>query len=218
MTTTDENATTVSTTTATTPPSRLEGDELAAFVQQVNTFLDTAEAKLGPEPAVTTSSQKRRIAKPRKGADKILPVLAPIIQQHHLESPALNTRDMMSRYQAAQALLPLMTRLQKMTKRVNDEAFNAQTDAWGMGLQFYTLMKRRARIDGQVAQSLAPLAHVFAYRHGSVRANKPTKVQTRVKARLKKVTALATRHGVAVSDETSAGEQTAGTSETERRP
>ena len=107
---------------------------------------------------------------------------------------------MMASHEMAQTLVPLMVRLVKMSKRVSDQAFGAQTDAWDMGLQFYALLKRRAKSDGQVATAIAPLAAAFSFRHPSVREKTPTKMQTRVKARLKKALAMAEKHGVALTE------------------
>jgi hypothetical protein len=79
---------------------------------------------------------------------------------------------------------------------VNNELFNARSDAWSMGLQFYSLLKRRSKNDGELAANLEPLTKVFAYRHPDVKASKATKVQTRAKAKLKDALELAQRHGV----------------------
>jgi hypothetical protein len=86
-----------------------------------------------------------------------------------------------------------------MAKRVDDDAFDAQADAWDMGLQFYSLLKRRAKNDGSVAKSIEPLEKAFAFRNPKGKEGKPTKMQTRVQARLKRTVALAQKHGVSVT-------------------
>jgi len=174
---------------------------LLALVKELTAILDGAEARLGPEPPALTTPEKRRRSKPRKGAERVLIMIAPIVQQHGLDSASLNTVDMLARYDAAQTLVPLKARLTKMFKRVDDELFNAQTDAWKMGLQFYSLLQRRAKDDGELAQNLEPLSKMFAYRHPSSSAGKATKTQNRVKAKLKAVTEVARRQGVAGSGE-----------------
>ena len=180
---------------------------LAALVSELTALLDTAEARLGPAPAITTT-QKRRTGKPRKGGDKALAMLAPIVQQHNLESPSLNTTDMLELNQKAQTLVPLQTRLVKVTKRVGDEAFNAQTQAWDMGLQLYSLVRRRAKSDGDLAANLEPVSKMFAYRTPAVKASKPAKVETRAKSNLEKAVALATKHGVPIPAAPGAGSAT----------
>jgi hypothetical protein len=177
--------------------------DLPSLVAQMSTFLDTAEAQLGPEPVLTTATQKRRVSKPRKGFEKVLGMIAPVVTQHQLESPSLNVTGMLQRSDTAQQLMPLQTRLSKISSRVGNEAFNAQTDAWSMGLQFYSLLKRRAKGDGELAKTIEPLAKVFSYRHPAVKATKALKVQTRAKAKLKEAMALAQRHGVEVPAATS---------------
>jgi hypothetical protein len=190
-------------TAATTTPSitssttAVPNAGLGALVVEIANFLDGAEARLGPEPPALTGVQKKRTAKPRKGADQILSVLAPIVQQHKLESPNLSTKTMLARQATASTLKPLQLRLQKLQKRVADEAFNAQTDAWSMALQFYSLVRSRAKSDGQVAASIEPLKSMFGYRHPVVKAGKPTKATTRAKKDLKESLAFATKHGVA---------------------
>jgi hypothetical protein len=178
---------------------------LAELVNDLTTFLDQAEARLGPEPVISTTVGKRRVAKPRKGFEKVIGMIAPIVQQHQLESPSLNTSDMMAHADIAQTLTPLQTRLLKISKRVGNETFNAQTSAWNMGLQFYSLLKRRALGDGELAQNIEPLTRVFSYRHPLVRETKPLKVETRAKAKLKSAIKLAGRHGVAIPQEQASG-------------
>src|SRR4029077_18762715 len=103
------------------------------------------------------------------------------------------------RYQTAQTLAPLQSRLQKITKRVDDEVFGAQTEAWDMGLQFYSLIRRRAKTDGNIQKAVEPLVKSFSSRHQSTKAGKCTKVETRLMSQLKKTLALAEKHGVRVA-------------------
>ena len=123
---------------------------LMALVKDITVALDKAEARLGPEAPAITTTQKQRTPKPRKGSEKVLATLAPIVQQHGLESSSLSSVVMLGRLEAAQTLLPLQTRMQKTLKRVSDELFSAQSDAWSMGLQFYSLLQRRAKSDGEL--------------------------------------------------------------------
>ena len=50
--------------------------------------------------------------------------------------------------------MPLQARLQKITKRVHDDVFGAQAEPWDLGLQSYSLLKRRAKVDGNVTQAI----------------------------------------------------------------
>src|ERR1700722_16216261 len=144
------------------PTAPLTGAELRHFVKAVTAFLDNVENALGPAPAQLTTAEKRRAAKPRKGAAKILLSLAPVVQQHGLESAALSTDQMLSRHTDAETLQPLQARVSKLLKRIDDELFSAQGDAWELGLQFYALVKRRAKTDGELEANIEPLRSAFA--------------------------------------------------------
>jgi hypothetical protein len=200
------NAASTTTTSILPTTPALPNAGLAALVQQISAEIDAAEAALGPEPAVTTSIGKRRTGKPRKGAEKVLAQLAPIVAHYKLESPALSATEMVTLADRADILVPLQIRLKKLTKRIDDEIFNDSTQAWSMGLQFYTLLQRRAKKDGGLAAVLAPIAKAFSYRRPAAKtspssgapAPKPTKVELRAQADLKKAEALAAKHGFAL--------------------
>jgi hypothetical protein len=194
-TTTTASAPATTTTAAPTTASPSVG--LSALVAQLSAALDAAEAQLGPDAPAYTSGEKKRTAKPRKGSDKVVAQLAPIVDQYKLNSDSLNTTQMLAQYTLAQTLLPLQIRLQKVTKRVDDEVFDAQTGSWTMALQLYSLLARRAKTDGNVAASIAPLVKTFSYRHPE--ALKQGKEATRLAANLKKTLAVANKHGVTVA-------------------
>jgi hypothetical protein len=191
--TTKNNATT-------TIPARTINVGLVTLVAELTALLDQAEARLGPQPPALTGTDKRRLSKPRKGAEKLLVSLAPVVEQNGLGSAALNAAQMMERLADAEILKPLDTRLEKIAKRVSDELFAARSDAWEMALQFYAVLKRRARHDGELKGSLEPLSKMFSYRHSSVKEEVPTKQQTRAKARLKGALALAERNDVTLPE------------------
>ena len=65
------------------------------------------------------------------------------------------------------------------------------------GFSSNSLVKRRAKSDGQLAVNIQPLASIFASRHRAVKKDRPTKVQTRAKAQLKSALALAAKYDVA---------------------
>lgn len=171
---------------------------LTKLVSELIKLLDKSEARLGPVSPGVTNTQKKRLSKPRRGSDKIVSAIAPIVQQYGLDSATLHSGEMIARHTDAQTLLPLQQRLEKILKRVNDEVFAAESASWDMALQFYALLQRRGASDGDVANSIAPVASLFAYRHPSVLAAHPKKMQTRAKAKLAGAIAMASRHGITV--------------------
>jgi hypothetical protein len=179
----------------------MTGADLVRIFESVTASLDDVEASLGSTPPDLTAVHKRRAAKPRKGATPMLLALAEVVQQHGLDSSALSADRMVSRLGDAATLRPLQSRLEAILKRVEDELFNAQGEAWELGLQFYSLVKRRAKTDGELAANIEPMRSLFAYRHGLTKKERPTKVQTRAKARLESALSLAAKHEIAPNGE-----------------
>jgi hypothetical protein len=165
-------------------------ETLSKIVDQLNKSLDAAEASLGTEAPSLTADAKRRIARTRKGGERVLQMISELVKAHNLDSTSLSSTQMMAQLDRSTTFASSLARLQKLEKRVSDEQFVAQGDAWSMGLQFYALLQRRAVSDGTLATSLAPITSFFNYRHDST---KPTKLQTRANAKLRDAQKLVAR-------------------------
>jgi hypothetical protein len=165
-------------------------DTLNQTLEQLNKSLDTADAQLGSEATSLTTAQKRRLGRSRKGGERILQMIAELVKSHGLESTALQSAPMLADQERAASYAASLARLQKMEKRISDDQFVAQSNAWEQGLQFYALLQRRAQSDGTLAASLAPVTAFFNYRHDSA---KPTKLQTRANAKLRDAQRLVAR-------------------------
>jgi hypothetical protein len=166
-----------------TPPPPLGGTTtnlppnvaLVAYVAQSVAQIDVAEAALAVDPPTLTSTQKRRAAKLRSGGDKAVAQIATLAKQYGVESSVLQADAMSLALADAQALAPLMVRIQAFEKHVADLLFLWQGAAWEDAMQFYALLQRRSLVDGSLAASLAPVAAFFAKRHASTKAGKPPK-------------------------------------------
>jgi hypothetical protein len=145
---------------------------------------DNLEEALGPATRVMTPDYKRRALRIRKGAHLVTQTIATLARSYGLDSTALHSDQMLALVQKAGTLSAAEARITKLLKRVSDERYLASADAWDQALQFYALLQRRALSDGQLAQNLSSIEDFFAYRHGSVEAKKPTKLQTRAKKKL----------------------------------
>ncbi len=159
-------------------------------LDQLNKSLDTADAQLGSDTPSLTTAQKRRLGRSRKGGERVLQMIAELVKAHGLESTALQSASMLADQERAANYAASLARLQKMEKRISDDQFVAQSNAWEQGLQFYALLQRRAQTDGTLASSLAPITAFFNYRHDST---KPTKLQTRANAKLRDAQRLVAR-------------------------
>ena len=165
-------------------------ESLTKIVDALNKSLDAAESQLGPDAPALTSDAKRRIVRTRKGGERVLQQIAELVKAHGLDSPSLSSTEMIAQLERSTTFASALARLQKLEKRVSDEQFVAQGDAWTMGLQFYALLQRRALADGTLAASLGPITSFFNYRHDST---KPTKLQTRANAKLRDAQRLVAR-------------------------
>jgi len=170
---------TLGATTTQLPPNAA----LVAYVTQSLAQMDMAEAALAVDPPALTSTQKRRAAKLRAGGDKAVGQIATLAKQYGVESSVLQADAMSLALADAQALAPLMVRIQAFEKHVSDLLFLWQSAAWEDAMQFYALLQRRSLVDGSLAASLAPVAAFFAKRHSSTKAGKPPKRTAKANAK-----------------------------------
>jgi hypothetical protein len=152
---------------------------LKVAVQQALAALDTAEAALNISDPPLTSKQKRHAAKLRKGGEKYVVQIGGFAKQYQLETAAMQVDTMLAVLGQADALQPLADALTTFAKHVGDSIFAAQSQAWDEAMQYYSLLKRRAKSSGDLANSLQPITDFLAYRHPSTKAPKgsPTKRQ-----------------------------------------
>jgi len=165
---------------------------LVKTLSALNAGLDKADAELAGGPTLTPD-EKRRSARARKGSDRVIQVLAQLAKTHGLDSPSLNSTEMLDRLETATRLAPTIARLTKVLKQMSDAQFVAQNDAWAMGRQLYSLLQTRSATDGALAGALQPVTDFFAYRHESALESKPTKLQTRMNAKLRAAERLVAR-------------------------
>jgi hypothetical protein len=152
------------------------------------------EAGLGDDPSLAPKD-RRRAAKLRKGGGPIVTQVGSLASQQQLESPALQVATMLMLLGKAGALQPLVNRLAAFVKHVSDVMFAAQSQAWAMAMQYYALLRRRAKTDGELARALEPVTQFLAYRHPSTRAPVGSPTKRQVHAAKKAQHALATVAG-----------------------
>jgi hypothetical protein len=167
---------------------------LAAYAQQAVASLDTIEAGLGDDQTLAPKD-KRRAAKLRKGGGPIATQIGSLAAQQQLESPALQVATMLMLLGKAGALQPLANRLAAFVAHVSDVIFAAQSQAWAIAMQYYALLRRRAKTDRELATALEPVTQFLAYRHPSTKAPAGSPTKKQVGAAKKAQKALATVAG-----------------------
>jgi hypothetical protein len=131
--------------------------------------LDAAESALAITDPPLTPKEKRHAAKLRKGGEKYVVQIGSLAAQYKLETAAMDVATLPVLVGKADALQPLADRLAALGKRVGDCIFAAQSQAWDTGMQYYALLKRVAKSNGELATALQPVTDFLAYRHPSTK-------------------------------------------------
>jgi len=171
-------------------PSPDPNAALAAFALQAVAMIATIKAGLGDPPALAPSD-KRRAVRFRKGGGPIVATIGDLAQQQQLELAALPVATMTSLLERATALAPLVSGLPSLTRLVGDMVFVAQSQAWEMALQYYAILRRRAKTDAKLAAALQPVTEFLAYRHPSTKPPVGSPTTKQVNAAKKAQKALA---------------------------
>jgi hypothetical protein len=165
---------------------------LAAAAQQAVATLVSAEATLGVGDSPLTSGDKRRSTKLRKGGEKYVAQIGDLAQKYQLETTAMQVLTMLTLLGKATALRPVLDQLTIFAKHITDTVFAAQSQAWDMALQYYAMLQRRAKTNGDLATSLQPIADFLSYRHRSTKAPPGSPTTRQVAAARKAQKALTT--------------------------
>ncbi|HEY2515664.1 MAG TPA: hypothetical protein VGI39_32570 [Polyangiaceae bacterium] len=131
-------------------------DDAKALVTKVT-------ALVGPAPALTLADV-RRSTKLRKGGEKVIPTLATLSEQAGLVVPSHPTDTMQQKMDLAESLVPLHKVLVVLTKQVADVLFLAQSESWDAATVHYSVLRRLAQKNGDLARALAPVTQFFAVR------------------------------------------------------
>ena len=156
------------------------------------TSLTAAESTLGLTDPPLTTQQKRRSAKLRKGGEPIVTQIGSLAAQYQLTTSAMDVATMLALVSQSSVLQPLADALTMFLKHVTDSMFAAQSQAWDTALQYYALLKRRAKTTGDLATSLQPIAAFLAFRSAPTKPPKGSPTKAQVKAAKKAQKALAT--------------------------
>jgi hypothetical protein len=166
---------------------------LTQYVADTTAAIDKADAGL-PAAAPVTPSTSKRVLRPRKGAQAVMPQLASLLAQHGLDGPAIPVATMSACLQDAQTLGPLLVLVEDYARQLQSVIASKEGASWKIALHGYAALQRLSRDDETLAAALEPIAKFFAYRHPSTRAGQPTKPEKRATRKLRNAAdAVATR-------------------------
>lgn len=168
-------------------------DPVATGLMHVATLLDECVQTLDGLSLSAPRPRKRGVAKMRKGGERVVDSIALLVQSNKLDSPSLQSETMLEKLGFASKLAAIGGQLTKLQLRIGAEQDAASSEAWGMALEFYALLQRRAIRDSELAASLEPVTSFFAYRHSKVLEARPTKLETRAQAKLREAERLVSR-------------------------
>jgi hypothetical protein len=139
----------------------------SGLVDDAKALGEKITAVVGPAPALTQSDIQRSV-KLRKGGAPIVQAVAAMSDKFGLVVPSLSTATMVDQINQAEALIALHKELVSATKHVADVIFLAQSKSWNGATTHYSVLRRLARTDGEVAKTLLPVVQFFAARSDAV--------------------------------------------------
>jgi hypothetical protein len=146
----------------------------ADLLADAKALCDKITAMVGPA-AKLTQADYRRSTKLRKGGQGALPTIVALAEQTGLVVPSHPTKTIVEKMDLAESLVPLHKQLVIATKQIGDALFLAQSQSWSGATVHYTMLRRLAKKDGDLARALAPVIQFFAARSTAVQAEEKAK-------------------------------------------
>ena len=149
-------------------------DVSSTGLDEAKSLVEKITALVGSPPALTATDRKRS-AKLRKGGETVIQTVAALATQFGLSVPGYSTQTMLAQLKQAQDLLPLHKQMVTALKKVEDSIFLAHSESWSSATVHYTMLRRLAKKDGDLAKALAPVSQFFAARSEEVVAAEDAK-------------------------------------------
>jgi hypothetical protein len=139
----------------------------AVVPSEVQSFLDSIAKIAGPLPALTSTDRKRSL-KLRKGGEKIVPTILALSDRVGLHVPSHPTAAIQANLDKVKALSPVQEGVVSAQKHLDDAVFQAHSEMWAGATVHYTMLKRLAKTNGDIANALAPATEFFAHKAPAV--------------------------------------------------
>ncbi|MGO8993770.1 MAG: hypothetical protein ACLQVI_10615 [Polyangiaceae bacterium] len=133
----------------------------------IKSLLASVTAIAGPALALT-AKDRRRAVRLRKGGEKVIPTITALSEQFGLSVPSYPASAITANVTQANSLVAVHKQLVTATKQVSDAIFSAQSKGWEGATVHYSVLKRLARTDGDLATALAPVTEFFAQKSPAV--------------------------------------------------
>jgi hypothetical protein len=135
--------------------------------EEVALLVAAITALAGPALALTATDRKRSV-RLRKGGEKVIPTILALANQFGVTVASHPTGPVAADIAKAQQLAPIQKQLVTAEKQVSDAIFSAESRAWEAATVLYSILKRLAKTNGDLATALAPVAQFFAKKSPAV--------------------------------------------------
>jgi hypothetical protein len=137
----------------------------AASAIDTQKYLDQLDAianDLADHVVTLTKAQRRTATKFRKGGDKVIPLIANAATRFGVTSQAADPKEMVSQLAIANALLPVVSRVQALSEMLSDTVLTAHGKSWTIASALHSGLVILAKTNPSVAPELAPISPVFS--------------------------------------------------------
>jgi len=116
-----------------------------------------------------TARQRRALLKLRPDADKVIALITRLAHEQGIDVKSNPVDEMAGALAAARSLQPLIGTAQAFAQTLSDMMRGNQSLAWTSATLYYTILKRMARHDPELAKQMEPLQGVFGKRSAPVK-------------------------------------------------
>jgi hypothetical protein len=145
----------------TTHPKVTTETSSATATSEVKDLLAKVTEIAGPAPALTAKARVRSL-KLRKGGEKFIPTILALSERIGLNVPSHPVSAIKESLGKFQTLAPIHESVVSAEKHLGDAIFQAQAQCWEGATVHYSVLRRLAKTDGDIANALAPVAQFFA--------------------------------------------------------
>jgi hypothetical protein len=135
--------------------------------EPLKNLIDSITTIAGPAPALT-SKDRKRTSKLRKGGEKVIPTILALSDRIGLSVPEYPTATIQANLDKVKTLSPVHEGVVSAEKHLGDAIFQAQAQIWEGATVHYSMLKRLAKTNGDIANALAPVTQFFAHKQPAV--------------------------------------------------
>jgi len=141
---------------ATVSSTRTPAD-LALAVKKAVAALADLQKELGVSAPSYTAKQKRRTARFRTGGESVIATIANVATHTGTTVATLPLDEMKDLLAMATSVERLHLHVEKLDKDLSAFVFGARAAAWSTAMQYYALLQRMAKRNGNIAKLLEPV-------------------------------------------------------------